>query len=248
MTRAGSRPHEPTPVSVVIPAFNEAVRIEATVAAARCLPGAAEVIVVDDGSADDTAQVAARAGASRVVRHARNRGKARAMESGADAASGRGLLLFLDADLGPTAAEAGALLRPVQAGEADMSVAAFPVVPGRGGGRGIVVRLARWGIRAATGRTVAAPLSGQRCLTLEAFARARPLAAGFGVETALTIDVLRAGLRVVEVPTTMDHRVTGDDWAARRHRARQLRDVVRALAPRLLLRGVAGRPAAPPRR
>jgi hypothetical protein len=115
---------------------------------------------------------------------------------------------------------------------------------GRGGGRGIVVRLSRWGIRRATGRTMIAPLSGQRCLTLPAFAAARPLARGFGVETAMTIDVLRAGYRLVEVPTQMDHRVTGNDWTARRHRLRQLRDVARALVPRLLfgrLRGRKGR-------
>jgi hypothetical protein len=97
-----------------------------------------------------------------------------------------------------------------------------------------VVRLSRWGIRRATGQTMIAPLSGQRCLTLPAFVAARPLAHGFGVETAMTIDVLRAGYRVLEVPTQMDHRVTGNDWRAQRHRLRQLRDVLRALVPRLL--------------
>lgn len=221
-------------VSVIVPAYNEADRIAATVAAARALPGVTEVIVVDDGSPDATAQAARNAGA-RVERHPRNRGKAAAMETGADAASGD-LLLFLDADLGETGAEAAVLIDPVVSGQAAMSIATFPVVPGRGGGMGLVVRLSRWGIQRATGRRLEAPLSGQRCLTLAAFAAARPLACGFGVETALSIDVLRARLPVVEVPTRMDHRVTGGDWRARWHRARQLRDVARALLPRLLWR------------
>jgi glycosyltransferase involved in cell wall biosynthesis len=220
-------------VSVVIPAYNEADRIEATVVAARALPGAGEVLVVDDASADATAAAAGRAGAARVLRHGRNTGKAGAMRTGADAAAGA-WLLFLDADLGATAGEAAALLAPLTRGEADMTIATFPVIPGRGGGHGLVVRLARWGIRRATGRTLAAPLSGQRALSRDAFAAALPLARGFGVETAMTIDVLRAGFRVVEVPTAMDHRVTGRDWAGRRHRARQLRDVTLALLPRLL--------------
>lgn len=221
-------------VSIILPAFNEADRIAATVRAAQKLPGAVQVLVVDDGSSDNTEQAAFEAGAI-VVRHAVNRGKAAAMETGAAAATGQ-LLLFLDADLGATASEAACLLPLVQSGAADISIATFPVVPGRGGGRGAVVRLARWGIRRLTGRTVVAPLSGQRCLTRRAWEAARPLARGFGVETAMTIDVLCAGLGLVEVPTHMDHRVTGRDWRAQRHRLRQLRDVAFALLPRLLRR------------
>jgi glycosyltransferase involved in cell wall biosynthesis len=233
-------------VSVVIPARNEADRIAETVRAAAALPLVRNVIVVDDGSTDDTAQVARAAGAL-VERHPRNRGKAAAMETGAaraneaansgDARCGtdwQELLLFLDADLGDTAREAAVLIAPVALAAADMTVATFPENPGRGGGMGVVVRVSRGGIRRATGRVMKAPLSGQRCLRRAVFLKCLPLARGFGVETALTIDALRAGYRVEEVATAMDHRVTGRDLAARLHRARQLRDVARALAPRLL--------------
>ena len=232
--------NRPVIVAVVIPAFNEAERIAATVAGARALPGVVRVVVVSDGSTDETAARAREAGAH-VVSHARNRGKAAAMETGADAAEslldtpdGDFCLLFLDADLAGTVPEAAPLIPTVLCGEADMSVATFPHLAGKGGGRGVVVRTARAGILRATGRRVAAPLSGQRCITRAAFAAARPLARGFGVETALTIDVLRAGFRVVEVPTQLNHRVTGGDWRGQKHRLRQLRDVLRALAPRLL--------------
>ena len=66
-------------VAVVIPAYNEADRIGATVAAAAKLSDVDVIVVVDDGSRDGTARVARQAGAS-VLRHARNRGKAAAME------------------------------------------------------------------------------------------------------------------------------------------------------------------------
>src|SRR6266851_2374469 len=69
--------------AVVIPARNESDRIGATVRAAAQIPGVDIVIVVDDGSVDGTGCEAALAGAT-VVRHARNRGKAAAMETGAE--------------------------------------------------------------------------------------------------------------------------------------------------------------------
>ncbi|MCD0452513.1 glycosyltransferase family 2 protein [Actinocorallia sp. API 0066] len=228
----------PPGTAVVIPAANEADRIASTVKAARELPGVDLVLVVDDGSADATARVAREAGAD-VVRHARNRGKAAAMETGAEAValldSRDGIsprhLLFLDADLGATAADAAPLIEPVRAGEADMTIAVF-VSRVKLGGHGIVVRLSRDGIRRATGFTATQPLNGQRCLTRAAFEAAKPLAAGFGVETALTIDLLRQGFRIREVEVPLAHRATGTDLKAQLHRARQFRDVARALATR----------------
>ena len=74
----------PGDLAVIIPARNEADRIAATVTAAATLDGADIIVVVDDGSTDGTAAAAAAAGA-RVVRHPRNRGKAAAMETGAQA-------------------------------------------------------------------------------------------------------------------------------------------------------------------
>jgi glycosyltransferase involved in cell wall biosynthesis len=192
---------------------------------------------VDDGSRDDTGRLAAEAGA-RVVRHSRNRGKGAAMESGAEAVrlldEGRDTprhLLFLDADLADTAREAAPLVEPVRRGEADMTIATFTTTV-KLGGHGFVVRLSRDGIRRATGWEATQPLNGQRCLTRAAFEAGLPLAAGFGVETALTIDLIRGGFRVLEVEVPLAHRATGTDWKAQLHRARQFRDVARALAAR----------------
>ncbi|MFI6741437.1 glycosyltransferase family 2 protein [Nonomuraea sp. NPDC050451] len=222
--------------AVIIPAANEADRIAATVKAAAALPGVDLVVVVDDGSRDQTGRVARAAGA-RVVRHSRNRGKAAAMETGAEAV--RLLdedaiprhLLFLDADLGETAHAAAPLIEPVRAAKADMTIAVFTTRV-KLGGHGLVVRLSKEGIRRATGFDPAQPLNGQRCLTRAAFEAARPLAHGFGVETALTIDLLHKGYRIVEVEVDMAHRATGTDWRAQLHRAIQLRDVALALATR----------------
>lgn len=229
-----------TGLAAVIPAHNEADRIEGTVAAVLTIPEVRHVVVVDDGSTDATLRRAGDAGAV-AVRMPRNRGKGAAMERGADrvarfADASDLALLFVDADLGASAANLRDLAGPVLAGEADMSIAVLPPQERTGGGHGFVVRLARKGIRDATGWTASQPLSGMRCLTPEAFAVARPLAHGWGVETALSIDVLTAGFRVAEVPVELHHRVTGADWAGQLHRAGQYRDVARALAVRRLRR------------
>lgn len=229
-------------VAAVVAAKDEQRRIAATVAAAAAIPWVDLVVVVDDGSGDRTGALARSAGAV-VVRHARNRGKGAAMESGAAAVAaiedreGRDaprLLLFLDADLEGSATAAEALVEPVRRGLADMSIAVLPPQQRPGGGHGFVVRLASAGVRRATGWTPTQPLSGQRCLTREAYEAARPLAAGFGVETALTIDLLRRGFRVREVEAELHHRVTGAGLADQVHRLRQYVDVARALAVRRL--------------
>jgi Glycosyl transferase family 2 len=226
-------------VAIVIPAKNESDRIQATVKAAVDLPGADVLIVVDDGSRDDTAAAAESAGAM-VLRHPRNWGKGAAMETGAEAVrlldrtEGREVprhLLFLDADLAESAGHAAALVQPVRDGRADMTIAVFSE-RARAGGHGFVVGLSGAGIRRATGWAPAQPLNGQRCLTRAAFEAARPLAPGWGVETGLTIDLLRQGMRVVEVEVPMAHRPTGNDWAAQVHRARQFAWVAWTLAAR----------------
>jgi Glycosyl transferase family 2 len=252
----------PPRIAAVIPAKDEAQRIAATVAAVRGIPQVDLVVVVDDGSRDGTAELARSAGAD-VVRHARNRGKAAALTSGAayvarqesveshgraaDAPAAPRLLLFVDGDLEDSAANLTVLVDPVLHGRADMTIATLPPQRTAGGGRGLVVRLARQGIAELTGFEAVQPLSGMRCLTRQAFDSASPLARGWGVEVGLTVDVLLARLRVEEVPCDLHHRVSGVDWRGQLHRARQYRDVALALAGRRARRRLrqASRPRPP---
>ncbi|MHA7134707.1 glycosyltransferase family 2 protein [Oerskovia turbata] len=224
-------------VAVIIPAKDEARRIAATVRAAKAIPHVDLVLVVDDGSEDSTQHVAREAGAV-VVRHSHNRGKAAAMETGAAVVAMRDvadrparLLLFIDGDLGETAVNTAPLVDPVLNGAADMSIALLPPQPGAGG-RGIVVGAARRAIQSMTGWTPTQPLSGMRCLTREAFEAATPLARGWGVETGLTIDLLRKGYVAVEVPCDLRHRPSGTDLKGQIHRANQYRDVQLAVGSR----------------
>jgi len=107
----------PLHISVVIPAYNEADRLEATLQAVdiwlRQYGAQAEVIVVDDGSSDATGELAQRWQGGelplRVLRHERNRGKGAAVRTGVLAARGE-LILVTDADLSTPIEEAAKLL------------------------------------------------------------------------------------------------------------------------------------------
>lgn len=217
---------------VIIPARNEADRLSETLAGVRAglasLPFAWRLLVVDDGSTDGTAEAAAAAGAP-VLRRSGGAGKGRAMLAALEHERAD-YLLFLDADLGASAAEGRCLLAPLLAGEADVTIARLP--SDGGGGFGLVMALARWATRRLGGRALQAPLSGQRGLTWAAWERIGRLDPGFGVEVGMNIDALRAGLRVLEVETGMTHRRTGRDWAGFRHRGRQFLAVLRAVLRR----------------
>lgn len=117
----------PVPVLIdcVIPARNEEPTVAGVVAAARGCRHVREVIVVDDGSIDGTADVAAGGGA-KVVRRGEGRGsKARAMKAGVDASDAE-MILFVDADcVGLTAAHLDAICEPVLTGRAQMSLGTF---------------------------------------------------------------------------------------------------------------------------
>lgn len=216
-------------VIALIPAHNEATRIEATVAGARSVAEIDRVVVIDDASTDGTADLAAAAGAE-VLRLDRNRGKGGALQHGLDSvADDADVIALLDGDLGDTAAEVGLLLAPVLAGDADMTIATLPKPPGSGG-FGLVKGLARAGIKMLSGFETTAPLSGQRVLSRSAWTAATPFATGYGVEVGLSVRAARAGLRLLEVPTTMTHAATGRDVAGFRHRGRQFVQVLGALA------------------
>jgi hypothetical protein len=226
-------------VVALVAAHEESARIAATVTALHGLVN--EVVVVDDGSSDGTSSAALVSGAT-VLRASRRRGKGRAIEESLEHLPPADVWLLADGDLGLTASGLGPLVDAVRGGSADVAIAAFPKLGG--GGFGIVKRTAARLIRAACGFDAREPLSGQRAITAAALAAVRPLAPGFGLEVGMTIDAVRAGLRVIEIPIEgLSHRPTGRGARGFAHRARQGADILAAVAARAIPRprGRAGR-------
>jgi glycosyltransferase involved in cell wall biosynthesis len=215
----------------LVAARDEEERIGDTVEALR--PVVDEVVVVDDGSRDRTSEAAARSGAL-VMRVPEAIGKGGALE-GALARMERPSEAFVlvDGDLGASAKEAAVLLDEVRSGRADLAIGILPGDPRHGGFR-LVKRAASAAIRLACGFEAEEPLSGQRALSRRAMEAVRPLSSGFGVDVGMTIDAIRAGLRVTEIPVAMEHAATGRSPAAFAHRARQGLALLGATVPRAL--------------
>lgn len=207
----------PSPIrlSVIVPAFNESARLGASlerlVGYLRVDGRDAEVIVVDDGSDDGTADLAVALHAApgvpvRVLRHARNRGKGAAVRTGVRASRGR-LVVFLDADLSTPPEDLPRLLQPLEAGEAD-------VVIGSRRAPGADIEVAQSPRRALIGslfrrtvtRTLLPGIHDSQC-GFKGFRREAALdlfertwVRGFGFDVEVLFAARRLGLRVREVP------------------------------------------------
>lgn len=209
-------------LSVVIPAYNEAIRLENTIRAVvaymREHAPEGEVIVVDDGSSDQTAELARRSFAdaagnlrTSVITYRSNLGKGRAVRLGLLAARGE-VTLFSDADLSTPISEAPKLVDPILQGRYDVTLGSRALdrqligvhQPWRREQGGRVFNLA---VRLATGL----PFWDTQC-GFKAFRMSvcRPLVEAatvdrFGFDVELLYLAFRAGLRLKEIPVRWDH-------------------------------------------
>ncbi len=217
----------------IIAARNEADRIGATLTALRGAMPDARLLVADDASTDETSAIAMGSGAW-VVSRRRPHGKGANVTAAAQAAIGEfgdeATVLICDSDLGESAGLLPALMEAVERGDCELAIAAF--AESRGGGFGITLGYARRAIERSCGTRLEAPLSGQRALRVSTLRELLPFADGWGLETGMTIDAIRAGLRVREVELPLQHRATARTPAGFLHRARQLRDIRRAVRAR----------------
>jgi hypothetical protein len=214
----------------LVPARNEEDLVAGTVKSLASIDGV-EVVVVADGCADGTMGRAVAAGA-RVVATPRPLGKGSALEGALDRVPRADVYLLVDADTGETAKGAEVLLDEVRSGRLDLAIGVLPSA--EGGGFGLVRRVSSALIARVSGFEAEAPLSGQRAITGQALEACRPLAGGFGLEAAMTIDAVRLGFRVGEISVRMGHRPTGRSVRGFAHRGRQGLDVARAVLPRAL--------------
>lgn len=195
-----------TKLIIQIPCFNEAESLPDTlVALPRRLPGVdtIEILVIDDGSHDGTADVARRFGVHHVVRHRRNRGLAAAFQSGIDAAlaAGADIIVNTDADGQYAGEDIAKLVAPIVAHEADL------VIGDRGVGENahfgpfkrLLQRLGSAVVRSLSRTEVTDAVSGFRALS-RAAAQRITITTEFSYTTDMLIQAGRKRFKIVSVP------------------------------------------------
>ncbi|MFH1567673.1 MAG: glycosyltransferase family 2 protein [Gemmatimonadota bacterium] len=192
-------------LSVILPAYNEAAsiggvleRLQAALARVEGLDGRYEVVVVDDGSTDDTAQQVRAVPGVRLVQHPYNLGNGAAVKTGIRRSLGR-VLLLMDADGQHDPAQIARFLDA--AGRYDMVVGARD----RGSQAGLHRSLANWAYNHfasyVTGRRVLDLTSGYRAIRADVARRfVGLLPNGFSYPTTITLCLMRAGFSVLYLP------------------------------------------------
>jgi glycosyltransferase involved in cell wall biosynthesis len=216
LRRAPARPPAPAaagPIVLVLPARDEGTRVGAVIdrLPTDVLGRSTRCIVVDDGSDDDTAAVAAGRGAA-VVRHDRSAGLGAAVRDGlrAAVASGAAVVAFCDADGEYDPAELALLVAPIIDGQADYVVGSRfrgsigHMRPHRRLGNHLLTAT----LRIIAREPITDGQSGYRALSARAAAEAR-IAHDYNYAQVLTLDVLGRGYRYVEVPITYSFREGG---------------------------------------
>lgn len=192
-------------ISVVLPAKNESGGLRGTLSALRALLPGAEVIVVDDGSADDTALVAAQAGVT-VLSSPYSMGNGAAIKRGARAAKGE-VIVFMDADGQHDPAHIPRLLERLEQGY-DMVVGARDWSGQAGVSRGLANAFYNWLATRMTGSRVLDLTSGFRAVRAEKFREfLHLLPNGFSYPTTSTMAFFRSAYTVAYEPIPVAKRI-----------------------------------------
>jgi len=195
---------DPSAVSVVIPAFNEGAAIGDVVRALAAIGAWREILVVDDGSTDDTAARAAAAGA-RVLRHPYNKGNGAAVKTGIRQTAGE-FVLLLDGDGQHQPADARRLVDRL--GDYDLIVGsrsrAAQAGAARAVGNALLNRLASF----LTEREIPDLTSGMRAARRDCLLEFLPLLPnGFSTPTTTTLAFIKAGYNVAFEPIEVRGRI-----------------------------------------
>jgi glycosyltransferase involved in cell wall biosynthesis len=195
-----------TNISIIIPAYNEFQAIGHVVSQVRDLYPASEVIVVDDGSTDDTASAAQKAGA-KVIRHPYNIGNGAAVKSGIRMASGD-ILVFMDGDGQHDPLQVGKLLNHMP--EYDMVIGARPSRQQASLGRAVGNHFYNWLASYVAKFLIKDLTSGFRAVKSEIAKKLLYLLPNsYSYPTTLTLGVLRNGMSVKFVPINVGTRKSG---------------------------------------
>ncbi|WP_129597066.1 glycosyltransferase family 2 protein [Anaerophilus nitritogenes] len=215
-------------ITALVPTYNEEDKIKETIEGIQKSMYIDKIVIIDDGSLDQTVKVAKDTKAEVYILD-KNQGKGAALTYGIQKVIDESkIIVFLDGDLGASTIEVDKLVLPILEEIADVTIARFPSAKKKGG-FGLVKNLARYGVKYYTGQTIYTSLSGQRGFKSEVLKKLGPIPSDYGVEVGMTIDILNMGYRIKEVDVDMTHRETGRDLKGFIHRGKQFYQILSTL-------------------
>jgi len=212
----------------VVPVYNEADLIVGTIESLKKVKYIDEIVVVNDGSTDNTLDVVKGLDVS-VIDLKKNHGKGYAMKK-AMLTLEYGYMAFVDGDLGDTSIQIEGVIEPVINGEADVAIAKFPrrsTMTNTKGGFGIVKKFSKKGVYFFTKKEIDTALSGQRVYKKEVLDTIDYIPNRYGIEVAMTVQTINNGFSITEVPVTMTHRYSQRNLKGTIHRGKQFIDVLK---------------------
>ena len=209
-------PEENKPLAVIVPAYNESENLPATLSRMpRSQVSNMRVIVVDDGSSDGSGEIARQHGAEIVVSHGRNLGLGAALRTGLQTAREMDAraAVYVDADGEYPPEQIPELLAPIECGESDYVLGSRylgtrerqPLI------RGIANRLFTWLLCLASGRRITDGQTGFRAFSRRALECAE-IIHDYNYAQVLTLDLLKKGMRLKEVPVSYRFRTKGKSF------------------------------------
>jgi hypothetical protein len=222
--------------TVIVPAYNEEEAIVCAIEGIKAaIDDTYEILVVDDGSRDSTFELAKKCGV-RVIMHNKNRGKAAALETGVNNASGE-IIVTIDADCTYEAAKMRELVKLIENGS-DLAIGsrflghAVGLKPLNRAGNLVFSSL----ISLFTGQRITDAQSGLRAFRKELFYRLAVQAKGLDWETEMTARAVKEGYLVIEIPIEYYERVGKSKLHPFKDGYRMLRGVLRGTRPLSALR------------
>lgn len=214
-------------VTVIIPVYNEEDNITLTINSISQIDCINQIIVVDDGSKDNTYDIVSKIDNILVVKHRKNMGKGNAIKTGLEYAD-NDYIGLVDGDLRESASEFEKLINIYKKNPQAMIIATFPEAKTKGG-FGIVKYISKKGFYTLTSRYVKSILNGQRIMRKN-FLNSINIPNGFDLEFKLTLEAVRNNIDIIEVPVNMSHNESQRNIKGFLHRGRQFWNIIKIIA------------------
>ncbi len=214
-------------IVIAIPVYNEEDKIVDTIKGIESAGFRESIVIINDGSTDNTLKCLDELKIP-YIDLKKNRGKGYGMGLAIKDLD-YDILVFLDGDLGTSSCEVKSLIDPILDGQGDISIAKFKSakeLTDKKGGFGLVKNLAKGGVKFFTGTEIDTSLSGQRAYTKESLEAISYIPNNYGIEIAMTIQTLKAGFEIIEIPVNMTHRFTERNIKGFIHRGKQFKDIL----------------------